>query len=465
MNSLTNHKLPSFIDAEKALIGTILYDNNCIEKVSDILKGMHFFIPLHGKMYDFCYQIIHRGQVVDPFVLMRFFAEDESLISFGGQEYIGDMISSFISISQAETYAQQIYDAYIRREIIRLFDEAIHRASHLTIEDPYQKQMDDVTERLFLLMEGNDQKTQPIPFYQHLSSAIKNAELAFKRETHIIGTTTGLIDLDKLLGGLHPSDLIILAGRPSMGKTALATNIAFNAAIDIKNNKKCVAFFSLEMSSEQLALRILGQESGISSDRIRRGAISQDNFISFIDVSKKLSDLQLYVDDSAVLSIPILRGKLRKLARKTSIDLIVIDYIQLMITDTRSENRVQQLSEISRGLKGIAKEFNTPVLGLSQLSRAVEQREDKKPQLSDLRESGSIEQDADVVMFIYREEYYKSRAKPAEGSHDFFEWQKQMNEIYNIAEIIIAKQRHGPIDSVKLHFDAKLTKFSNLLKS
>jgi replicative DNA helicase len=457
---LAKNTIPFSIESEQALLGTILYENRCIDKISDFLKSEHFYVPLHAKIYEIAKKIINRSQIADPITIKQYLENEQlSELNINIDEYIALLVSSFISISQAETYAKQIYEAFLRREIIRVCDTAVHRAKNYKIDDEIDSQIESISEDIFSLFDNKSQKSSSVPFYEYLSSAIKNAETAFKKDSHIVGTTTGLIDLDKLLGGLHPSDLVILAGRPSMGKTALATNIAFNAALEAK--KSNIVFFSLEMSGEQLALRILGQESGIPSDKIRRGAISQENFISFVEASQKLSDLSLVVDDNPILTIPTLRSKIRNIKRKTPIDLIVIDYIQLMVSDSRNENRVQQLSEISRGLKAIAKEFHVPILALSQLSRAVEQRDDKRPLLSDLRESGSIEQDADVVMFIYREEYYKSRAKPSEESKDFAEWQREMSSIHNTAEVIVAKQRHGPISSVKLYFNANLTKFDN----
>lgn len=461
---MSNNSVPFSIESEQALLGTILYENRCFEKISEFLKNYHFYLPLHQKIYAICAQIINRGQVADPISVKFYLENDSSTADLKEQnidiiQYLTELIDTFISLAQAETYARQIYDMYLRRQLIKICDEHIHRAASQSISDDVEKQMEELFEEIFALEENKKSQQSLVPFYEYLSSAIKNAETAFKKDSHIVGTTTGLVDIDKLLGGLHPSDLIILAGRPSMGKTSLATNIAFNAALEVKNAS--VVFFSLEMSGEQLALRILGQESGVPSDKIRRGAISQENFLSFVNVSQKLASLSMIVDDTPILTIPSLRSKLRNIKRKMNMSLVVIDYIQLMVSDTKNENRVQQLSEISRGLKAIAKEFNVPILALSQLSRAVEQRDDKRPQLADLRESGSIEQDADVVMFIYREEYYKSRSKPSENSAEFAEWQKQMSDVYNLAEVIVAKQRHGPIDSVKLHYDGRFTKFSN----
>lgn len=460
------NSVPFSLEAEQALLGTILYENRCIENIENFIKDYHFYLPIHQRIYEVCSKIIHKGQVADP-ITVKFYLENESTDEIEKVDiasYLSELLDAFISVNQAESYAKQIYEMYIRREIIRACDEYTQRASNYSIEDNIDNQMEEFCERIFLLEEGKKTKQSATPFYQHLTHAIQNAENAFKKESHIVGTDTGFTDMNKLLGGLHPSDLVILAGRPSMGKTSLATNIAFNAAAD--SGQFSVVFFSLEMSGEQLALRILSQESGIPSDKIRRGAISQEDFLTFVDVSKKLSSLSMVIDDSPILTIPMLRSKLRTIKRKTNIGLVVVDYIQLMVSDLKNENRVQQLSEISRGLKAIAKEFNIPILALSQLSRAVEQREDKRPQLADLRESGSIEQDADVVMFIYREEYYKSRSKPSESSpQEFLEWQKAMSEIYNVAEVIVAKQRHGPIDSIKLHYDGKLTKFSNMYES
>jgi replicative DNA helicase len=459
--SLLIHNMPAIPEAEQAILGAIFYENSVIEKFVEFLKAEHFFIPLHSKIYDLCLKVIGRGQVIDPLLIRNYLIDDEAFQDLGGDAYLTKLMSSFISLSQAQEYARQVYDAYLRREIIKISDESIANAKKYVISEDANKQIENMESKLFRITQDNAKQLQK--FQNHVLSVIQMAESAFKKDSHVVGTTTGLIDLDKLLGGLHPSDLIILAGRPSMGKTALATNIAFNAAMDSLNRKtgETVLFFSLEMSSEQLTMRLLSQDSGIPSDKVRRGAISQEDFISFVNASKNLYDLPLLIDDSATLNIPLLRTRVRRASRKQKISLIVIDYLQLLYSDNWGDNRVQQLSEVSRGLKAIAKEFSVPVLALSQLSRAVEQREDKRPQLSDLRESGSIEQDADVVMFIYREEYYQSRKKPDESSEKFAAWQNSMQSVHNMAEVIVAKQRHGPIDIVNLRFEAKLTKFDN----
>lgn len=453
-------KLPSIPEAEQALLGAVLYDNSVIDKFIEFLKPEHFFIPVHQKIYDVLIKVITKGQIADLIIIKNYLSTSDELDGSGGEDYLRSLLSMFASLHQVKNYADQIYDAFLRREIIKISDQSIQGAMDYNVDANAAFQIEKIEQSLFKLTQ-TDQSSRVKTFQSQIINTIKNAETAFKRDDHLVGVTTGLIDLDKALGGLHKSDLIILAGRPSMGKTALATNIAFNAAKSLKSSKKSVMFFSLEMSSEQLTLRILSQVARIPSDQIRRGVVTEKDFISFVDTSKKLYDIPLLIDDSAMLSIAGLRSKIRRAIRKNQVALVVIDYIQLMSNDAWRDNRVQQLSEISRGLKSIAKEFNIPILALSQLSRAVEQREDKHPQLADLRESGSIEQDADSVMFIYREEYYESRRQPSEDSDKFHIWQEKMQKVHGLAELIIAKQRHGPINNIKVRYESKFTKFDN----
>ena len=356
-----------------------------------------------------------------------------------------------------------------RREIIKISDEITNEAHSCDFEKNAHEIIEKAESQLFNLSSTGETSKDFQDFTTTLTEAIKSAEAAYKREGHLSGIPTGFTDLDQLLGGLHKTDLIILAGRPSMGKTALATNIAFKIAsensIDNENKKNVVGFFSLEMSSEQLATRILAEDSSISSEKIRRGEMNSNDFQQILKSSSKLGNLPLFIDDSPNLSIAALRTRARRLKRKYNLDIIVIDYLQLIRPSvSRPDNRVLEIAEMTRNLKALSKELNIPVLCLSQLSRQVEQREDKRPQLSDLRESGAIEQDADVVMFVYREEYYLERKEPTPGSEDYQKWQEKMGKIHNISEVIVAKQRHGPIGKINLHFEGATTKFSNLAK-
>lgn len=460
--------LPQNIEAEQALLGALLHDNRLFEQVGDFLRPSHFIDPLHGRIFEAIAHFIQKGQLANPITLKNYFKEGGASDQVGSAEYLITLAGCVVSLFNTADYGKQIYDLYLRRELVHLGEEMSQNARAHELENTAIAQIESTEKRLFDLATLGQAERGFQDFNQALATAIHTAETAFKRDSHVVGVTTGFLDVDHKLGGLHPSDLIIVAGRPSMGKTALATNMAFNAAQTALKGAQAggasVAFFSLEMSAEQLALRLLGQETGISSDRIRRGSISQDDFPKFVDVSRHLSKLPLFIDDTPGLSVAALRTRARRLQRQNGLGLIVIDYLQLMTTGkNNNENRVQEVSEITRGLKSLAKELNVPVIAISQLSRSVEQRDDKRPQLADLRESGSIEQDADVVMFVYREEYYISRQKPGENSEKILGWQQQMGQVHNLAEVIIAKQRHGPIGTITLHFEGMLTKFSNFV--
>jgi replicative DNA helicase len=463
--------LPYNLEAEQCVLAILLKNNQAFESLPDELRSGHFYTGLHQKLFEAISFLIKKGQLANPVTLNQYLKsyldKEDPTQEATSVDYLSQLASLMIPSFNIHDYGRLVYDLHLRRELIHLSQQAVERACDQDIQAPdASAQIETLEGQLFSLASHREYKTCQ-DFSSALAEAIASAQIAYQRDSHVVGVTTGFLDLDKMLGGLHPSDLVILAGRPSMGKSALATNIAFNAALaklknPVKGSGAGVAFFSLEMSSLQLALRILGQETGISSDRIRRGAIDQSAFPSFLELSQNLSRLPLFLDDTPALTISGLLTRARRLKRKESIGLIIIDYLQLLSSDRRgSENRVQELSEITRGLKNLAKQLEVPVIALSQLSRAVEQREDKRPMLSDLRESGTIEQDADVVMFIYREEYYESRNKPQEGSEKMVLWQKHMTEVYNLAEIMIAKQRHGPIGSIFLHFDGQKTKFSN----
>ncbi len=453
-------KLPNAIDAEKALLGALLHENLLFENIAEFLKPEHFFDPLHQKIFQHISYCINKGQLANPITLWPFFINDELVKEYGGQEYLNNLESYIISLSHTESYGKQIFDRHVRRKLIMIGDQITSNAYDMQLEKDGLSQIEQAEISLFSLATVGTQQNN-ISFGSAMSSAMKQAEIAFRSTDHLVGIPTGLYGLDRALGGLHKSDLLILAARPSMGKTALATNIAFQAAV---KNKK-VAFFSLEMSSEQLALRILGSESRIPSDKIRRGAINEHEMHNLTKTSQKLLDIPLFIDDTPALTVSGLRTRARRLHRQEKIDLIILDYLQLMHSGGNHDNRVQELSFITRSLKSLAKELSIPIVALSQLSRAVEQRDDKRPQLADLRESGTIEQDADVVMFIFREAYYESRKKPSEGSDKMEIWQAKMDKIHNLAEIMIAKQRHGPIKNIQVGFEDSMTKFYDLDKA
>ncbi len=468
--------LPHNIEAEQALLGAILVNNNVFEKVSDALKPEQFYDPVHQRIFEAISTLISRGQIADPKTLRGLFENDPALVEVGGAQYLGNLAASVITVINASDYGQLIHDLHLRRQLISLGEDIVNEAYQQDLDKPAHNQIEEAEQFLFELAETGEMNRGFVKLEKSMAESLRLADEAFKRDSHITGITTGLRDMDRKLGGFQKSDLIILAGRPSMGKTALATNIAINAAraYHETNGKEggAIAFFSLEMSSEQLATRLLGDYSSVPADKIRRGEIKQDDFSKFIEASNFLSRAPLYIDDTPGLSVAALRTRARRLKRLVpDLSLIVIDYLQLLRGSAKSsENRVQEVSEITRGLKGLAKELDVPVLALSQLSRAVESREDKHPQLSDLRESGSIEQDSDVVMFVYREEYYHARSEPSrradEGEEKFNaryqRWQERGEEVMNVAEVLIAKQRHGPIGTVHLHFEGAFTRFSNL---
>lgn len=457
---------PHNIELEQAFLGALLHDNRLLEEAQDKISSTHFFDPLHGRIFEAIQKLTSRGALASPVTLKPFFEKDDALQEAGGVTYLAQLGEHILSLTSTAYYAQQIHDLSLRRELVKLGDKLKADATDITLEKNALGTIEDLEADLFSLATTGGQARSFLSFGDALTQAIQSAEEAFKKDSHVVGVTTGFRDLDKQLGGLHPSDLLIVAGRPSMGKTGLITNIAFNSAKAFLTTKGKeggkVAFFSLEMSAEQIATRLLSQESAIPSDKIRRGAITQNDFPKFIEASRTLGDLPFFIDDTPALTMASLRTRVRRLARKESVGLVVIDYLQLLAGEGRTENRVQELSTITRGLKALAKELNVPVVAASQLSRLVEQREDKRPMLSDLRESGSIEQDADVVMFIYREEYYTSRQKPGEDSDKMSAWQKKMGRVHNQADVIIAKQRHGPIGTISLYFNGLLTKFSDL---
>ncbi|NNG02700.1 MAG: replicative DNA helicase [Inquilinus sp.] len=462
--------LPANEAAEQALLGALLVNNVAIDRVSDLLKPEHFHFAGHPQIYGACLRLREQQRTADAVTLATYLDRDGDLQAVGGPEYLSDLQSSVVSVLNVTDYAQMIYDLHLRRQLISLGEDVVNGAYRTDLDSAAVEQVHDAEEQLYALASEGEFRKDFEAFGDVLGRAIDNASMALNRDTHLTGTTTGLVDMDRMLGGLQRSDLVILAARPSMGKTALATNMAFNAARAYLNSSgkegAVVGFFSLEMSSEQLATRILSEESSIPSERIRKGDFPKKDFHRLVEASNLIHKVPMFIDDTAGLTVSALRTRAMRLKRQHKLGLIVVDYLQLMRPggSSRQENRVQEISEITRGLKMIAKDLDLPVLALSQLSRQVEQREDKRPQLSDLRESGSIEQDADVVMFIYREAYYKSKQEPTLDTPEHAEWQAEMERVNNLAEVLIGKQRHGPTGTLRLHFEGAYTRFSNLEK-
>ena len=462
--------VPMNIEAEQALLAALLTSNSVYERISDFLRPEQFYDDVNGKIFEAIAKLLENNQLADPLTLKNYFLQKDEMELIGGDRYLIELAKNAPILSNTATYGKLIYDLYQRREILKISDEITNEANSFDPETDASQIIEKAEVKLYNLSSSGEISQDFKKFSTSLVEAINSAESAYKREGQLSGIPTGFTDLDQLLGGLHKTDLIIIAGRPSMGKTALATNIAFKMvntkSMDDENKKNIVGFFSLEMSSEQLATRILAEDSSISSEKIRRGQLNSNDFQKIVKSSQTLGDLSLYIDDSPNLSISALRTRARRLKRKHGLNAIVIDYLQLVRPSlSRPDNRVLEIAEMTRNLKSLAKELNIPVLCLSQLSRQVEQRDDKRPQLSDLRESGAIEQDADVVMFIYREEYYIERKEPSSGTEDYQKWQEKMAKIHNVAEVLVAKQRHGPIGKVNLHFEGSITKFSNLSKS
>ena len=460
----TENQVPKNIEAEQTILGSILANNEIFDEITDQLDENYFFDPIHQKIYKIISNLISKGLLANPVTIKNFFNSKEELVEIGGIDYLIKLTKVSTTKNQIKYYSQLLSDLYIRRQLINISEETLEESKNKDLEISGTNILENTERKLFEIAERGEFQRSFVTFKDALKETIDMATAAYKNDQGIVGVPSGLTDLDDRLGGLHKQDLIIIAGRPSMGKTALATNIAFNASLNIKKNnlKTSVAFFSLEMSSEQLSTRILAEQSRIKSNDIRRGKINQEDFERFIEASKNLEMLPLHIDDTPAITISTLSNRARRLKRKEGLDLIVIDYIQLMKSSGyRNEGRVLEIAEITQGLKALAKELDVPVLALSQLSRQVEQREDKKPQLSDLRESGSIEQDADVVMFVFREQYYLEKQEPKPGTAEHVEWQEKMSQIHNQAEIIIGKQRHGPTGVIKLEFESAFTKFKD----
>jgi replicative DNA helicase len=468
----TFRALPHNFEAEQALLGAILVNNEACDRVSGFLKADHFYDALHGRIYDHAAKLIWAGKRATPITLKTFFQADEPVGELTVPQYLGRLAANATTIINAEDYGRTIYDLAVRRSLIQIGEIMVNTAYDAPIDAPPAVQIEDTEQKLYELAETGKYGSGFEPFTTALTDAIDMAAHAYRRDGGLSGLATGFTDLDQRMGGLQPSDLIIVAGRPSMGKTALATNIAYHVAHSYRRDPDSevaldgavVGFFSLEMSAEQLATRIISEQSYIPSERIRRGRIESDEFDRIVEVSQELQNLPLYIDQTGGITVAQLAARARRLKRQRDVGLIVVDYLQLLSGSTRraAEGRVQEVSEITTGLKALAKELHVPVLALSQLSRQVEQREDKRPQLADLRESGSIEQDADVVLFVFREEYYVERRQPRENTEEHKQWQAEMDMVTGKAEVIIGKQRHGPTGTIRLQFTPEFTRFGNL---
>jgi replicative DNA helicase len=465
---------PHNIEAEQALLGAILVNNEAFYRVSDFLEPVHFFEPIHQRIFEVAAQLVRANKTATPVTIKTFLPADLAIGDINLAQYLARLAAEATTIINAEDYGRSIHDLALRRALIVIGEDMVNVAYDAPVDQTPAVQIEDSEKRLFDLAEHGHYGGGFDAFESALTSAIDMASAAYKRDGHLSGLATGLSDLDRLMGGLQSSDLVILAGRPAMGKTSLATNIAFNVArawrgeVQPDGSMKTVdggivGFFSLEMSSEQLATRIIAEQSEVPSADIRRGKINETQFSQIVAASREMQKMPLYVDQSGGLSVAQLAARARRLKRQRGLDLLIVDYIQLLQGSSRSsDNRVQEVTEITNNLKALAKELHVPIVALSQLSRQVENREDKRPQLADLRESGSIEQDADSVLFVYREEYYLKNRMPKEGTEEFFKWQAEIDAVHGLAEVIIGKQRHGPTGTVQLQFEDSLTRFSNL---
>jgi replicative DNA helicase len=466
---------PLNIEAEQALLGAILVNNDAFDRVSDFLKAEHFVEEIHRRIYEIAGSLIRAGKLASPITLKTFLGEHD-LGGVSVPQYLARLAAEATTIINANDYGRTIHDLAVRRELIQIGEDVVNVAYDAPVDSTPRDQIEEAERRLYQIAEGGRYDGGFQRFSDALKIAVDMAAKAYERDGNLSGVATGLSDLDRYMGGLQASDLVILAGRPGMGKTALATNIAFNIAKAYRGETRAdggqqtvdggiVGFFSLEMSAEQLATRIIAEQSGVASYKIRRGDITETDFHHVAEAVREMQSIPFFIDQTGGISIAQLTARARRLKRQRGLDLLVIDYIQLLSgSKTRGDNRVQELTEITTGLKALAKELNVPILALSQLSRQVEQRDDKRPQLSDLRESGSIEQDADVVLFVYREEYYLKNKEPRPGSEEHVAWMNEMERAHGRAEVIIGKQRHGPTGMVELQFEAELTRFGNLAR-
>jgi replicative DNA helicase len=470
---------PHNIEAEQALLGAILVNNEAFYRISDFLEAKHFLETIHQRIFELTAQLIRAGKLATPVTLKTFLPGDLDIAGLSVNQYLARLAAEATTIINAEDYGRTVYDLSIRRDLINIGEDMVNLAYEAPVDSTPQAHIEDAERKLYELAEAGRYDSGFQRFTKALTTAVDMAARAYQREERLSGLATGLTDIDRLMGGLQKSDLIVIAGRPGMGKTALATNIAFNIAHSFRPQTKAdgtveaadggrVGFFSLEMSAEQLATRIISEQTEIPSSTIRRGQISDADFEKIVEFSKVMQELHLYIDETGGISIAQLAARARRLKRQRGLDLLVIDYIQLLQGSTRrsSENRVQEVTEITTKLKALAKELNVPIIALSQLSRQVESREDKRPQLADLRESGSIEQDADVVLFVYREAYYLRNAEPRDyNSQEHGEWQAKYDKVKYQAEVIVGKQRHGPTGTIPLHFDGQFTRFGDSVDS
>ena len=469
--------VPHNTEAEQQLLGAILTNNDVFDRVASILGPQHFYDPVHGKIFEVASAVIARNRPATPVTLKAFLEHEPGLADLGGPAYLVRLAGAAIATFAAADYAQIVRDLALRRELMALGRDMTAKAARVELASEPREQIVEAEQALYKLGEQGQSQSGFQSFLRAVTDAVNVANAAYQRDGGLAGLSTGLTDLDRKLGGLHRSDLLILAGRPSMGKTSLATNIAFNIARAYRRgvlpngtegavNGGVVGFFSLEMSAEQLAARILSEAAEVPSEQIRRGDMSEPDFRRFVEAAKDLESCPLFIDDTAALPISQLAARARRLKRTHGLDCLFVDYLQLVRPASAKDSRVNEVSEITQGLKAIAKELDIPVVALSQLSRQVESREDKRPQLSDLRESGSIEQDADVVMFVFREEYYKEREKPSDDNLEAIaKWQETMERCHGKAEVIIGKQRHGPIGTVELSFEGQFTRFGNLARA
>jgi replicative DNA helicase len=475
-NSLkSSDKMPQNIEAEQSLIGSVLFDNKVLEDLPTNFATRHFFDPLHATIFDACIFLIDNGRLADPLTLKNYLKQDDLQRDMDIEKYLSELREGVVSLSKAKFYAEEIRNCYVRRSLIRIGDELINKSVNPTLDVTPDQEISNTEEQLYNLAEKDQINSGPLDFKSVLASATNQINEAYNRKGKLSGIDTGFSGLNRQLGGLNKSDLLVLAGRPAMGKTALATNIGFNAAKSSKLEKnESILIFSLEMSAEQLAQRILAEQSTIDSHKLRSGDLNETEFSKLVSTQNDILNLPFFIDDTPAISVGQIASRARRLKRTHGLSLIIIDYIQLIQGSKASEaqGRVQEVSNITRGLKSLAKELNVPILALSQLSRAVEQREDKRPILADLRESGSIEQDADVVMFVYREEYYLDKSEPTQRDNEnqesfnerFLKWQDRRNMAEGKAEIIISKQRHGPTGIVQVQFEAKFTRFMDLVQ-
>jgi replicative DNA helicase len=468
---------PANVEAEQSLLGAILINNDAYDRVSDFLKPEHFVEEIHRRIYEIAGSLIRAGKIASPITLKTFLGEHDLGAGLTVQQYLARLALEATTIINANDYGRSIRDLAVRRELIKIGEDVVNVAYDSPVDSSPREQIEETEKRLYQIAEGDRYGGGFQTFSDALKAAVDMAARAYERDGHLSGVATGMFDLDAKMGGLQASDLVIIAGRPGMGKTAFATNVAFNIAKSWRGEVGAngqtqtvdggiVGFFSLEMSAEQLATRIIAEQSQVPSYKIRRGDITEEDFHRVSQAMMDMQRIPFYIDQTGGISIAQLTARARRLKRQRGLDLLVVDYLQLLSgSRSKSDNRVQEITEITTGLKALAKELNVPILGLSQLSRQVESRDDKRPMLSDLRESGSIEQDADVVIFVYREEYYLKNKEPRPGSEEHVAWMTEMERAHGRAEIIIGKQRHGPTGTVELAFEAEFTRFGNLAKS